>query len=102
MSKHGKRGNERLSEEEFTLQAIKRLRKGSYKGIHAVYSGFNTAFRQYFGTDPVASMERMAKAGKVVLRPAKGGVVMYHPKDAPKELTKKPKTNEVLNRILGQ
>jgi hypothetical protein len=38
----------RLTEEEFITQAIKKLRKDPYRGIHSVYSGFNEAFRKYF------------------------------------------------------
>jgi hypothetical protein len=43
----------KLTEEEFVLQAIKKLRKEPFRGIHSVYSGFNEAFRKYFGTNPV-------------------------------------------------
>jgi hypothetical protein len=42
----------KLTEEEFVIQAIKKLRKEPYRGIHSVYSGFNEAFRKYFGTNP--------------------------------------------------
>jgi hypothetical protein len=41
----------KLTEEEFVLQAIKKLRKEPFRGIHSVYSGFNEAFRKYFGTN---------------------------------------------------
>ena len=33
----------KLTEEEFVLQAIKKLRKEPFRGIHSVYSGFNEA-----------------------------------------------------------
>ena len=44
MTEEGKK----LTEEEFVVQAIKKLRKDPYRGIHSVYSGFNEAFRKYF------------------------------------------------------
>ena len=39
----------KLTEEEFVIQAIKKLRKEPYRGIHSVYSGFNEAFRSISG-----------------------------------------------------
>ena len=50
----------KLTEEEFVLQAIKKLRKEPFRGIHSVYSGFNEAFRKYFGTNPVEVTSRLA------------------------------------------
>jgi hypothetical protein len=55
----------KLTEEEFVLQAIKRLRKEPFRGIHSVYSGFNEAFRKYFGTNPVEVTTRLAAQGKM-------------------------------------
>ena len=72
----------KLSEEEFLRKAIKKLR-GNYKGIHSVYSGFNAAFKEYFGTNPVETTQRLAKEGKIRIRPVKGGVILYLPEDAP-------------------
>ena len=34
---------EKISEYEFVIRAIKRLKKPPYKGIHSVYNGFNQA-----------------------------------------------------------
>lgn len=74
----------KLSEEEFTIRAIERLRESGYKGIHSVYSGFNDAFRMYFpNIDPVAATIRLAEAGKIQVRFAKGGAMLYKPGDAP-------------------
>jgi len=53
----------KLNEEEFVLQAIKKLRKEPYRGIHGVYSGFNEAFRKYFGANPVEVTSRLAAEG---------------------------------------
>ena len=77
--------NGRLTEEEFTLRGIETLRKGAYRGIHCRYSGFNDAFRTYFGNgaDPVGSTNRLAAAGKIVVRPCKGGVMLYKSGEAP-------------------
>ena len=75
---------EKLSHEEFIKQAILKLRTGNYKGIHSVYSGFNEAFKRYFaGEDPVKITNQLAKEGKIFVRPARGGVVLYLPDDAP-------------------
>lgn len=74
----------RLSHEEFVIRAMKTLRKGSYKGLHVVYSGFNDAFRQYFpGDNPVEAIDRLVAAGKIVKLPTRRGVRIYLPDDAP-------------------
>ncbi len=76
--------SDRLSPEEFIRLAVVRLRNGNFKGIHSVYSGFNEAFKKYFeGTDPVQVTTEFAGAGKLVIRPAKNGVMLYLPEDAP-------------------
>ena len=75
---------ERLSHEEFVKKAIVNLRKEGYKGIHTVYSGFNEAFKKYFpGENPIEATTNLAKEGKIVIRPAKGGVMLYLPEEAP-------------------
>jgi hypothetical protein len=85
---------EKLSEYEFIVRAIKRLKKPPYKGIHSVYSGFNQAFREYFNKDPVVATTRLAQEGKIVTRPVKGGVTLYLPEDAPIQ------SKGALNKIL--
>ncbi len=87
----------KLTEEEFVRRAIKKLR-GKYKGIHTVYSGFNDAFKQYYGTNPVETTQRLAQAGKIVIRPVKGGVLIYLPEDAPGGVP--GKVNDTLKKIL--
>ena len=73
-----------LAPEEFVLKAIERLRTPPYKGIHTVFSGFNEAFREYFPLiDPVEFTNQLAKEGKVVIRPAKKGVLLYKAGEAP-------------------
>ncbi len=76
-------GEKKFSEYEFIVRAIKKLRKPPYKGIHSVYSGFNQAFRAYFDKDPVEATTRLAKEGKIVTRPVKGGALLYLPEEAP-------------------
>ncbi len=76
--------SEKLSHEEFVKKAIVDLRKEGYKGIHTVYSGFNNAFKTYFdGENPVEATNKLAKEGKIVIRPVKGGVMLYLAEDAP-------------------
>lgn len=75
----------KLSHEEFITKAIVTLRKDPYKGIHTVYSGFNNAFKQYYdGANPIEATNKLAEEGKVVIRPVKGGVMLYLPDEAPK------------------
>lgn len=75
---------EKLTHEEFIRKAILSLRQEGYKGIHSVYSGFNEAFREYFGSeDPVKAVNALAKEGKVTVRPVRGGVMLYLPEEAP-------------------
>ncbi len=82
-----------MTEEEFVRKAIKKLR-GNYKGIHSVYSGFNAAFKEYFGKNPIETTQRLASEKKIMIRPVKGGVVLYLPEDAPNS------PQNVLNKIL--
>ena len=86
----------KLTEEEFVIQAIKKLRKEPFRGLHSVYSGFNEAFRKYFGTNPVEATTRLAAEGKIETRPFKGGVMLFLPGEAPK----RPPTEEIIRLIL--
>jgi hypothetical protein len=86
----------KLTEEEFVLQAIKKLRKEPFRGIHSVYSGFNEAFRRYFGTNPVEITSRLAAEGKIETRPFKGGAMLFLPGEAPK----RPSADEIVELIL--
>ena len=75
---------QKLSHEEFVKKAIVSLRKEGFKGIHSVYSGFNEAFKKYFeGENPVDVTNKLAQEGKIVIRPVKGGVMLYLPEEAP-------------------
>ncbi len=75
---------DKLGHEEFVTKAIVSLRKEGFKGIHTVYSGFNDAFKKYYGGEnPIEATSRLAKDGKIVLKPVKGGVMLYLPENAP-------------------
>jgi len=87
----------KLTEEEFIVEAIKKLRKEPYKGIHSVYSGFNEAFRKYFGSNPVDVTSRLATEGKIEVRPFKGGAMLFLPGEAPK----RPSTEEIIQLVLA-
>ena len=80
---------EKMDHEEFTKKAIVSLRKEGYKGIHTVYSGFNDAFKKYFpGENPIEVTKKLADEGKIVIRPVKGGVMIYLPEDAPAQASR--------------
>lgn len=73
-----------MTKEEFVLKAIKSLRDPARsKGIHSVYSGFNQAFRTQFNEDPRPTTDAMVEAGTLGIRPARGGVMLYLPGEAP-------------------
>ena len=89
--------NKKISPEEFVRLAIQRLRSEPYRGIHSVYSGFNEAFKKYYGgQDPVEFTNGLAENGKVVIRPMKGGVVLYLPEEAPEI---KSRADEALKKM---
>jgi hypothetical protein len=76
--------SEKMNHEEFVRKAVVSLRKEGYKGIHTVYSGFNEAFKKYFtGENPVEATNKLSQDGKIVIRPVKGGVMLYLPEEAP-------------------
>ncbi len=66
----------KLSVKEFVERSIKTLRKEGYTNIHVVFSGFNAAFRQYYGEDPRPHIDQLVKDGFLTQRPARGGVMI--------------------------
>lgn len=86
---------EKVTQAEFVKKAIVSLRKDPYKGIHSVYSGFNEAFRTYFSEDPIKWTNQLAEEGTIETRPARGGVMLYLPGEAPARSTGK----EVLKKM---
>ncbi len=80
---------EKINHEDFVKKAIVSLRKEGFKGIHTIYSGFNDAFKKYYeGENPIEATNRLAKDGKIVLRPVKGGMMLYLPENAPAAMGK--------------
>ena len=74
--------SEKLTQEQFIRKAVVSLRKEGYKGIHTVYSGFNNAFKKYFDdASPIDATNALAKENKIIIRPVKGGVMLYLPED---------------------
>ena len=70
----------KLTHEEFTVRAIETLAKEGKTAIHTVWSGFNTAFKQYFpGENPVEATKKLLTDGKISMRPVKGGVLIAKP-----------------------
>lgn len=89
MARHSKEKT-RISPEEFTLLAIKSLRKPPHPGIHTVWTGFNVAFREYFPElDPVKAINKLVKEGKIVRQVVKGGARIYIPGELPESLKEK-------------
>jgi hypothetical protein len=80
---------EKLTQGEFVKRAIVSLRKEPYKGIHSVYSGFNEAFRTYFNDDPIKWTNQLTQDGAIEIRPARGGIMLYLPGEAPARSTGK-------------
>lgn len=80
---------EKLTQAEFVKKAIVSLRKNPYKGIHSVYSGFNEAFRAYFNEEPIKWTNQLSAEGVIEIRPARGGVMLYLPGEAPARNTGK-------------
>jgi len=75
---------EKVPYEEFIRRAVHTLRKEPFKGIHTVYSGFNEAFKKYYeGKDPVEVTNKLAAEGKLIIKPVRGGVMIYLPEDVP-------------------
>lgn len=92
---------EKLNYEEFFKMAILKLRDISKsRGIHSVFSGFNQAFREYFGEDPIKVTQELASEGKIEIRPVKKGVMIYLPGEAPQSRADLGKT--ALSKILNE
>lgn len=92
----------RISPEKFTLLAIRTLRKPPYSGIHTVWTGFNTAFREYFPElDPIKTVDELVKKGKIVRQMAKGGARIYLPCELSKPKVKSEKViaQDVLKKM---
>ncbi len=75
--------------QEFVVKAIETGRTEKSQGIHVVYSGFNEAFKAYFdGADPRESTAKLQAEGLIVVRPCRGGAMIYKADEAPAEKNK--------------
>ncbi len=100
---------ELMPREQFVKLVITKLQKENkidpktgqpYKGIHASWDHFNSAFKEYYGEDPIAATKKLAEDGHIVIIPTKkGGVRLYLPEDAPGGNNKSAKGKEVLSKI---
>lgn len=101
----GKKTERKQNKKRFVLNAIHRLRKPGYLGIHVVYSGFNQAFRDYYNEDPIPEVGKLAKKGVVLVQPIRGGVMLYDYEEYKKSgriknSGIKKNTDETLQKIL--
>ena len=93
--------NRKMGTEEFVTACIRAGRNGKSKGIHTVYSGFNDAFRQYYGTDPVEATQRLAEEGKILMHRTKGGAMVYLPGEGPTVSRRNATAEQLLAAILN-
>ena len=83
MAPKTKTGTTKLTHMEFVENAIaKRKDPQRSKGIHVRYSGFNDAFRVYFGVEPREAMDALLKQGLIALVMRRGGPMIYLAADA--------------------
>ena len=79
---------EKIGMVEFTHRAIRTFRTDKSKGIHAVFSGFNSMFEKYYGLEKGSTpkyVAQMHKDGHLdEPQPRKGGVMLYLPGEGPK------------------
>lgn len=77
-----------LTPEEFVIRSIEKLRQPPFKGIHYLYSFFSAAFKEYFPhLDPMEIIHKMADEVKIIVRPTKGGAMLYKPEEIAHEIT---------------
>ena len=76
-------GTPKLSMQDFVLKAIEAGATSRSKGIHVVYSGFNAAYKSYFGTDSRAATAKLETAGVIAVRGCRGGVMLYKAGEEP-------------------
>jgi hypothetical protein len=95
----------KLNKKIFVLKAIHTLRTKDYLGIHAVFSGFNQAFRDYYDEDPIIEVAKLVKDGYIILTPVKGGVMLYDAEEYKKinfnRKIKEKDSENILNKIIN-
>ena len=93
---------EKLTHKEFVLRALKALAKPPYKGIHVVYSGFNEAFRQYYGAEPRPVIDAMVDEGFLASHVARGGAIIMLATEEGKKHREDRECDAALTKILSQ
>jgi hypothetical protein len=73
---------------DFVKGAIEVQKRQGWKGAHVVYSGLNDAIRKLFNVDPRAIIAQLRDEGKLVVKTARGGAIVYLPGEAPTEASK--------------
>lgn len=78
----------KLTESQFIVKAITSLRNDEKSaGIHSVFSGFNSAFKNYFECESTAeaieAVNEAVSAGLVETQFVRGGVMIYLAGEAP-------------------
>lgn len=94
---------EKLTEDQFVVNAIVNLRVTPYKGIHTVISGMNEGFRGYFGKDPVAHVQDMEARGVIEGHFSKKGRTIYLKGEMPTRFAgaNEARTKDVISKVVG-
>ncbi len=103
------KSTEKIPVEKFVLQAIDKLQKPPYKGINTVFSGFNMAFKKYYGegSDPSKATTEMIEKGLIDGRPVKkgtgkvGSFLIYKKGEMPTGYGWDKKADDTLKSILS-
>ncbi len=98
-----------IAPEIFVVRAIEKLQKPPYKGINTVFSGFNMAFKKYYGegSDPSKVTTEMIEKGLIDGRPVKkgtgkvGSFLIYKKGEMPKGFGWDKKADDTLKSILS-
>lgn len=98
---NGNNKNGKMDMLEFSKRAILKLRTDKSKGIHSVFSGFNAAFKEYYGVEAKDALNDLVDGGKIVRIPCRKGVMLYLPEDAPASASSDAKAKKALAAILG-
>lgn len=83
---------------EFVKGAIEVQKKKGFKGAHVVYSGLNDAIRKLFDLDPREILNELKEDGKLVIKTAKGGAIVYLAGDTAADT----KADTLIAEVLGK
>lgn len=94
----------KLTEDQFVINSILKLRVEPYKGIHTVISGMNEGYREYFGgKDPVSHVQNMEERGLIEGHFSKKGRTIYLKGEMPSRFSGKNavRAQETISRVVG-